>query len=422
MKYFNRSVWSWAWYDWANSAFATTVMAGFFPIFFKNYWSAGTAVTESTWYLGVANSCAGIIVVLLAPMLGAIADRGGAQKKFLGLFAVLGTTMTAALYFVAQGQWGLAAACYIGATLGFLGGNIFYDALLVSVARPQEREMVSSLGFALGYLGGGLLFALNVLMTLQPAWFGLTDAAQAVRLSFISVAVWWLLFSLPLFLWVGERHAAPPVAVLTAVRQGLGQLAATMRSLRHYRQVMLFLVAYWLYIDGVDTIVLMAVDYGLSLGFQASDLITALLITQFVGFPAALLFGRLGSRLGARTGIYLALLVYIAVTLIAYGIHELRQFYLLAVMIGLVQGGVQALSRAFYSRLIPQDKAAEFFGFYNMMGKFAVVLGPLLMGWAARASGDPRSGILVIIVLFIAGGLLLFRVREPAAMRSHTAG
>ncbi len=407
-----RQILSWSLYDWANSAYATTVMAGFFPIFFKQYWSAGADVTHSTFYLGLANSLASVVIVALAPLLGAIADRASARKKFLLIFGLLGVVMTGSLYFVERGDWVAATALYVLASIGFLGGNIFYDALLVNVASIRQRDRVSSLGYALGYLGGGLLFALNVLMTLQPQQFGLADAAEAVRLSFVCVALWWAVFALPLLIFVKEPAGEDAHLGLAAISQGLRQFMQTFREIRQLRMVWLFLLGYWLYIDGVDTIVLMAVDYGMSLGLDSNSLIVALLITQFVGFPAALVFGRLGERIGAKRGILLAIAVYIGVTLWAYQMTSVAEFYALAVTVGLVQGGIQALSRSIYSRLIPQDKSAEFFGFYNMLGKFAAVLGPLLVGWIGLISGSPRVGMLSLIILFVAGAAVLWRVEE----------
>jgi UMF1 family MFS transporter len=277
-------------------------------------------------------------------------------------------------------------------------------------AVPRDRwERLSALGFAAGYLGGGLLFALQVWMVQQPHWFGLVDSAQAVRLAFLMVALWWLLFSLPVLLWVKER---PPAAARHGglVTGAFRQLFDTLGHVRRLPMAFLFLLAYWLYIDGVDTVIRMAVDFGLALGFGAGDLLTALLITQFVGFPAALAFGRIGDRLGARSGILLAIAVYILVVFWAWRMAASWEFYTLAVIIGLVQGGIQALSRAQFARLIPPARAAEFFGFYNMMGKFAVVLGPLLVGWVSQASGNPRLGILSLLLLFVSGALLLLRV------------
>jgi len=416
----NRQIIAWACYDWANSAFATVVMAGFFPLFFKQYWSSDIPVTESTFHLSVANSLAGLLIVFLAPVLGAIADAGQLRKKLLFVFAAFGVLMTAGLYGVAQGQWLLALICFVFAMLGFMGSVVFYDALILSVARDDELDMVSAFGFGMGYLGGGLLFAFDVAMTLWPELFGFADAAEAVRFSFLTVAIWWALFSLPLFLLVPEKQSTSERGsgkAGVAIRQGVRQLIHTFHEVRKLRVVFLFLLAYWLYIDGVDTIIRMAVDYGMSIGLDSEGLIIALLITQFVGFPAAVGFGLLGKRYGAKHGILLALGVYVLVTLWAYFMDSSREFYILAVAIGLVQGGVQSLSRSFYARIIPPDKSAEFFGFYNMMGKFAAVLGPIMMGTVGLLSGSPRIGILSVGLLFVLGAALLLFVDEEEGRR-----
>ncbi len=418
------TVLSWCLYDWANSAFAVTVMAGFFPLFFKQFWSAGVDSTVSTARLGLANSIAGLTVALSAPVLGAIADKGGARKKFLFVFALVGITCTAALFLVEQNRWLTAMLFYILATIGFSGGNIFYDALIMSVASDKKMHMVSALGFALGYLGGGLLFALNVWMTMQPELFGLSGMSYAVRISFLLVAFWWALFSVPLFLFVKE-----PVLPdgrrkgFKMVNAGFRQLSHTFKEIRHLKQIFLFLAAYWLYIDGVDTIVRMAVDYGASIGIDSKDLIKALLIIQFEGFPAAVLFGKLGEKIGAKKGIFIAIGVYFGVTLWGAFMRSSLEFYGLALVIGLVQGGIQALSRSFYARIIPADKSAEYFGFYNMLGKFAVVIGPVLMGYAGlmlkyaglTSESAARGSIISITLLFLAGAALLFFVDENKA-------
>jgi MFS transporter, UMF1 family len=397
----------WAFYDWANSAFATTVMAGFFPVFFKEYWNAGVVATESTFRLGLLSGIGSALIAMLAPVLGAIADRSNSRVRMLMLVTVIGCAATAGLALVGQGQWLAAALLYLLASFGFWGGIVFNDSLLLHVAEPEEYDLVSGFGYSLGYLGGGLLFAVNVLMTLKPQWFGLADAAAAVRASFVTVGAWWLLFALPCALLVKERASASSVGAVEAVRKGLRELGETLTALRRYRPVLWFLAAYFLYIDGVNTVIKMAVDYGLSLGFGPADLMKALLLTQFVAFPAALGFGWLGRRIGARRGIFLALLVYAGVTCYAYFIESARDFYVLAVAVGLVQGGIQSLSRSYFGRLVPDGKSSEFFGFYNMMGKFAAVLGPLLMAVTARLSGDSRLSILSILVLFVAGGALL---------------
>ncbi len=412
---------SWAFYDWANSAFATIVMAGFFPLFFKKYWAGAMAATESTFLLGSANSLASMLVVVLAPVLGAIADRGGAKKRFLIFFAMMGILMTGGLFLVAQGDWLMALILYAFGVLGFSGSNVFYDALLVNVAEETELDRVSALGFALGYLGGGLLFAFTIVLVSYPEFFGLADAAAAVRWSFLCVALWWGGFSIPVMLLVHEPRAPQTQGWLGAVRQGWGQLRGTFHRVRQLRMTFLFLLAYWLYIDGVDTIVRMAVDYGLSLGFESNSLMVALLLTQFVGFPAAILFGRLGERRGPRQGIFIAIAVYMLVVLWAYQMQHAWEFYSLAVAVGLVQGGIQALSRSFYARLIPRDKAGEFFGFYNMLGKFAAVAGPSLMAWVGLITGSSRLAMLSILLLFIAGAVLLLLVDEKEGRRQALA-
>ena len=399
---------AWALTDWANSAFATTVMAGFFPVFFKQYWNAGVAATESTFRLGLVSTIASVAVAVLAPMLGALADRGGTRVRMLIAFTLLGAAGTVALGFVAQGQWIAASACYLVASLGFWGGIVFGDSLLLHVAEPDEYDLVSGYGYSLGYLGGGLLFAVNVLMTLEPGWFGLADVAEAVRWSFVSVGVWWVVFALPCAFLVHERGVrTAPAPFRTMVRQAVAELGRTARDIVGRRHVLWFLLAYVIYIDGVNTVIKMAVDYGLSLGFEQSQLVLALLLTQFVAFPAALAFGWLGGRIGAPAGIFVALAVYVAATGYAYFMDDARDFYVLAVTIGLVQGGIQSLSRSHYGSLVPPEKSSEYFGFYNMVGKASAIVGPALVGVTAAVTGDSRLAILSILVLFVAGGTLL---------------
>jgi UMF1 family MFS transporter len=405
-----RTALAWAFYDWANSAYATVVMAGFFPVFFKQYWAADLEATDSTFWLGVVNSAASLLIVMGAPLLGALADQLGAKKRFLVLFTVLGVLSSAALFWLSQGLWGLALTIYLAGLLGFSGSNIFYDALLVDVAAPAEYERVSALGYALGYLGGGLLFAICVVMTLYPQGFGLAGPSEAVRVAFLGVALWWAIFALPVALWVPERDGYRDRRIGEALIGAVRELRATFRHIRSLRETFLFLLAYWCYIDGVDTIVRMAVDYGLSIGFAAESLMVALLITQFVGFPAALVFGHLGARWGAKRGILLAIGVYLLAVLGASRMERVEEFYLLAAVIGLVQGGIQALSRALFAGFVPAGRTAEFFGLFNMVGKFAAVLGPALVAVAAALSGDPRLSLLPIMALFLMGAGLLWRV------------
>jgi len=415
-----KAIFGWAFYDWANSAFATTIMAGFFPLFFKEFWSSGVDATVSTARLGLANSVAGTTVALLAPVLGAIADKGTSRRKFLMFFACIGIVMTSSLYMVSEGNWPHAVLLYIFAIIGFSGGNVFYDSLITGITSEDNLDLVSSLGFALGYLGGGILFALNVWMTLKPEVFGFTGAQEAVKISFISVGIWWAVFSIPLILFVREPENANAKKGMNAVRDGLAQLKKTFIEIRHLKTIFLFLFAYWLYIDGVDTIIVMAIDYGISIGLKANDLIVALLITQFVGFPCAILFGYLGSRIGAKRAIFSAIAVYLFVSIWGAFMQSRNEFYILAITVGLVQGGIQALSRSFYARIIPVEKSAEYFGFYNMIGKFATVLGPVFMGGIGllvRSMGyssniASRVSISSISIFFIIGGILLYFVNE----------
>ena len=315
MKENKRAVWSWALYDWANSAYATTVMAGFFPIFFKEYWADPNNPNQSTFYLGMANSIYAIIVAAIAPFIGAIADQGSKKKKFLIFFAFMGSIMTGGLCIVNQGHWQMAVLFYMIATIGFASANIFYDSLLPDIASEKNVDSVSSLGYGLGYLGGGLLFLLNVIMYLKPHFFGIPDGATAIKLSFLSVAIWWLVFTIPLILFVSESNDEKSVNLFKSMNMGWKQLIETFKEIRKMRVVGMFLLAYWFYIDGVDTIIKMAVDYGMSLKFPNESLIIALLIVQFIAFPAALIYGWMASKVGTKNGIMIGIMAYSIITL-----------------------------------------------------------------------------------------------------------
>lgn len=391
-------------------------MAGFFPLFFKQFWCAGLDVNTSSYYLGMSHSIEGLIVVLLAPFFGAMADAGKNLKKFLLFFCVIGSCATASLYFIPSGQWLNAVILYAIAAFGFSVANIFYDALILNVARAEQLDRVSSLGYALGYLGGGLLFLLNVLMYTKPEWFGLTSPAQAILWSFVTVGLWWILFSLPLAFFVNEATPTLQTKGLhSSIRYAFNEFTQTFTKIRALKPAFLFLLAYLFYIDGVNTIIKMAVDYGLSIGLAAPDLIKALLLVQFVGFPAAIVFGYFGERWGAVRGILLCIIIYLFITVYAYSMTTATEFYFLAAAIGLVQGGLQALSRSHFARLIPKDKAAEFFGFFNVLGKFSAILGPWLVGWISVATQNSRLAILVIAGQLVIGALLLLRAKSVEA-------
>lgn len=417
MKDSKRDIIAWSLYDWANSAFATTVMAAFFPIFFSSYWAAGAESSVTTFYLGTANSVASICVAAMAPILGAIADSGSYRKRFLIFFAFLGSVMSGALCFVSMGAWPLAIVFYIAATIGFSGANSFYDSLLTVVASEKKVDFVSSLGYSLGYIGGGLLFLVNVLMYLMPQRFGLPDAVTAVRVSFLMVGIWWFVFSLPIFIFVKEDRKSGDVSFGRAARQGFSDIARTLKDIGKLRTTGLFLLAYWCYIDGVDTIIRMATDYGTALGFPAESLIVALLITQFVAFPSAIAYNSIGKKIGVKKAILFAIGAYAAIAVVGFFMTKVIHFYILAVVIGLFQGGIQALSRSYYTRFIPQEHATQFYGFFNMLGKFAAIVGPFLVGIVTLITGQQRYGIVSLILLFGLGFVLLFKVDEQKAAK-----
>ena len=413
----NRKLLGWASYYWGNHAYTTSIITVFFPIFFQQYWDHGASVTLNTFRLGLANSIASLVVALSAPVLGAIADSGGHKKRFLITTAFLGAVMVLALHFVNMGQWQWAWLFYVIASMCYWWGNVFGDSLLVSVAPPGKLDMTSAIGYFAGYLGGGLFLIMGVVLSLKPQWFGLDSAAAAVKVILIMTAIWWVVFSLPLLLWVPEPYKpAKKIGLLKTARAGLLQLAETFRHVRAYKPVFMFLIAYWVYIDGVNTIIQMAVDYGKAIGFTTTDLILAVLLVQFIGVPAALLFGRLGERIGPKLAIFIGLAVYVFVTVFAAFMRHSWEFFVLAALVGLVQGGVQLLSRSYYARLVPAERAGEFFGFYNMLGEFAAIIGPFLIGIVSYMTGSPRISILSVIVLFVVGAVLL------ALVPAHPAG
>jgi UMF1 family MFS transporter len=323
---------------------------------------------------------------------------------------------TAVLAVVDQGNWPFALALYLVASVGFYSSTVFYDSLIIDVAEPRYYSFVSSLGFSLGYLGGAVLLALHVWMLLNPEAFGFATTDQVIRFAFVTVGLWWAIFMLPLMIFVPEQHSRVEVAG-GAIRAAYKELRTTILKIGQYRNVVIFLISYWLYIGGVFTVIFMAVNYGQRLGFSQQDLVTALLITNFAGFPATLLYGLAGHRWGPKRGIYFALVVYVVMSSWAIFMVEVRQFYIMAIIIGCVQGGVQGLSRSLYASLIPPDAPGEFFGFYNMLTKFAHVLGPILVGIAATVSDDPKWVLLALMPLFIGGGMLLGVVREKQSTR-----
>lgn len=400
--YNKKSQWSWILYDWANSAFATTVMAGFFPLFFKNYYSQGADPTVSTAQLGIANSIATFFIALLSPWLGSLADQFNLKKKFLLTFCFLGALSTAALVLVNAGQWQLAAFLFVIASFGFASSCSFYDSLLPEVSSKENYDKISALGYSFGYLGGGLLFTVNVLMYQKPNWFGITDGVSAIKVSFLTVGLWWILFSIPLIIWVKEKKISISNRKLNFIRS-FKEVKSTFIDIKKNPKIFFFLIGFLLYNDGVGTTIKMAVDYGSSIGLKPGDLITALLMVQYIGFPAAYAFGVITKKIPIKLAITICIAMYSAAVIWAFQMSQTWEFFFLAAVIGLVQGGIQALSRSLFASLIPEEKSGEYFGFYNLMGKFAGFIGPTLMGLTAMTTGSNRLSILSVLILFALG-------------------
>jgi MFS transporter, UMF1 family len=411
-KLHRRIINAWCMYDWANSAFATTIMAALLPPYFSNVAAVGLPKAQASSIWGLALAISTLFVAFMGPVLGAIADQAGTKKRFLQGFLSVAILFTALLFFVREGNWLMAVIFYMLASIGNAGSNVFYDSLLPHVARPDEIDQVSTKGYALGYLGGGLLLAINLLWYLKPAWFGFKDGGAAVRASFLSVAVWWIIFAFPLFRWVKEPPAASLSKMINPIRAGFKRLGETFQHIKHYKELGKFLLAFWLYEDGIGTIIKMATIYGAEIGIGTGDLAGALLLTQIVGVPFSFLFGWLAKRLGTKKSIYLSLIVYALISIAGYFMTKAWHFWVLAGAVGLVQGGSQALSRSLFGSMTPKARTAEFFGFYDISSKFAGILGPLLFSATALIFGTSRLGIISLVVFFIAGLLLLSRVNE----------
>jgi UMF1 family MFS transporter len=417
---------AWAMYDWANSAFMCTIVTAIFPIYFQREAAATLPSADALAMMGLANTIAIAIVALLNPVLGALADYLPIKKKMLGAFLALGLAATASMFFVHRGEWRLAMLLFILASVGAFGSMAFYDALLPHIAGEKEIDRVSTAGYAIGYFGGGVLLLINALWVLRPQTFGMADAGVAARVSFVSVAVWWLAFSIPLFRRVREPPVRPRAATERhALAIALTRLAQTLRELRGFREAFLMLLAFAVYNDGINTIIKMATSYGAQIGLEAGDMISAVLLVQFVGVPFAFLFGLLAGWIGAKRSIYLALGIYVVISLLGYFMTTALHFYLLAFLVATVQGGSQALSRSVFATLIPRAKSAEFFAFFSIFEKFTGVLGPAAFTAAVSITGSGRLAILSVVVFFIAGWVILAKVDVEggqAAARAAEAG
>jgi UMF1 family MFS transporter len=416
---------AWAIYDWANSAFMTTVLQ-IFPIFFVKVAAADIAPEVARARFAFFTSAAVILVGLVGPLLGAVADQKGNKKGFLAAFLAMGVLATGSMALIQRGDALLAAIIFIVGNIGVTATLAFYNSLLPSIARPEEIDRVSTAGFALGYLGGGILLALNLLLIAKPGLFGLADAGVATRLSFVSVAIWWVVFSIPLFRKVPEptpARAAQSLPLGAALSAAWATLRNTLRDLRtRHRDAGLLLLAFLLYNDAVNTIIRMATTFGDEIGIPETSLYAAILMVQFVGMPFAFLFGSIASRIGPKRAIYIGLAIYVLITIVGYNLRTTAQFFLLGFMVATAQGGIQALSRSLFATLIPKSKAGEMFGFFGVFDRFGGALGAIVFGLVLSATGSSRPAIFALIVFFIVGGLVLSRVdvaRGTAAAREE---
>jgi MFS transporter, UMF1 family len=413
---FRKDVWAWCMYDWANSAFAVVVLTAFYPVLFKTFWDSGVDSSLNTARLGLGGTLAGIIVACLSPVLGAMADAGKAKKAFLVGCMLTGCVMTAGFFLTGQGAWIAALVLFVAANMAFSCGNLFYDSLLVDISDAKNMDFISSVGYATGYVGGGLCIVLDTILVMFWRPLGLESQEQAMLFSFLSVALWWFLFSLPIIIFVKERYGAARVSAGKVVADGLKRLASTAIKITRNRALVLFILAFWLYMDGVYTVITMSVNFGLSIGIQQKTLLATIILVQFVAFPAAIGFGYLARRIGSGNAILVGIGMYVAVCTVGFFVlHTGMQFVFLACFVAVAQGGVQALSRSYFAQCIPADDSAEYFGFLNLISRFSMILGPVVVGGVTllcHASGisdslSSRFGMSAITVVFITGGTLL---------------
>lgn len=407
---------SWVLYDWANSAYSVAITTAILPIFFKTVAAKGMDTNTSTAYLGYANSLSTLLIAALAPILGTISDYRGYKKKLFTFFFLIGAIFTGLLSLVKEGDWVMCLVIYIISAIGFSGSIIFYDAFIVDVTEEKKMDWISSAGFGLGYIGSCIPFIISIVFIQKPGLIGLTSTLQATQLSFIITALWWLIFTIPMLRNVEQVYFTE--STKNPIKESFITVFNTLKSIRKYRNIFLFLLAYFFYIDGVDTIIRMAAAYGTDVGIDGNQLLVILLATQFVAFPFALLFSWLAKKFSTKAMIIAGVVVYIIITIYAYFLKTTLDYWILAMMVATSQGGIQALSRSMFGRIIPKEKSAEFFGFYNIFGRFAAIIGPLLIAITIGITGNSRFGVTSLIILFVIGGLVLTKVKdEPADAR-----
>ncbi|SNX53917.1 MFS transporter [Thermoanaerobacterium sp. RBIITD] len=407
-----KEVFSWVMYDWANSAFATTICAAVFPIFYHDVAAGNLPGSVASAYWGFTAGISMLVLIILSPIIGTLADYSYSKKKYLITLALLGIISTGFFMMVNKGQYLLASAIYIIAVIGFAGGNVFYDSFLPDIVDEEERNYVSSKGFAFGYLGGGLLLAINILMIQFPKFFFIHDTLEATKLSFLSVSIWWFIFSLPIFINLKERKPAKIEKhhFSKLIIGSFNRLGNTFLNIMKYKELFKFLIAFWLYNDAIGTIIAMATTYGRDIGINQVSLMGALLLTQFAGFPFTMIFGKYANRWGTKNSIYICLFIYGLICIGGFFMKNALHFWILAFAVSMVQGGSQALSRSLFSNLVPKERTAEFFGFYSIFNKLSDWMGPMIFGFASLFTGNSRFGIFSLIFFIILGAIVLYFV------------
>ena len=411
---------AWGWYDWANSVYFTTVITAVFPTFYATYAAKGLGLepAQVTARFSLITTVSIAAIAIAAPILGAVADYSGIKKRLLAIFMIVGVASCAAMAMIGEGDIGLASTLFFIGNIGVSGSLVFYDSLLPHVASASDTDRVSSAGYAMGYLSGGVMLLINLWWIMSPATFGFADSAAATKAAFVAVAIWWAAFSIPLFRNVPEPPIDAGERRGSAIGGAFGRLGQTFREIRRYRHAFLLFIAMLLYQDGIQTVIRMSSVYGAEVGIDTNLQIAAFVMVQFVGIPFAFLFGSLGTRIGTKRCIFIAIGVYIVAAGLAYFMTSVVHFFVLAFLVAMVLGGSQALSRALFARLIPQDRTSEFFGFFAVSERFATIMGPVLFFISATITGSSRSAIIGIVILFIAGGFVLSLVDEEEGVRA----
>ena len=410
-KTFTKNVKAWIAYDVGNSAFATTVVAGFFPVFYLQYWAidSGIDMAQATVYKSWALALCNTLVLFTAPLIGAITDINNSTKKSLVFFTVVAAFFVSLLSTLNSGSWIYALAFFCIANYCFSVAQIPYDKILTKITTEDKLSIVSNQGYAWGYLGGGFLFLVNASMFLFWDKIGLNSSEDAIKISFLMVSIWWCIFTLPIQKNFLEK--VKPYKKTLLVRDAFNNIVHTIKSISRYKNASIFLLAFFLYIDGAHTVIYLAADFALNVNLKATDVIPALILVQFVAFPATLLWGLIADKYGDKLVLYITIISYIFIIGFSTTLSSALEFYIMAAMVGSVQGGIQGSSRGLFGKLIPEEKAGEFFGLYNVLGRAGAIFGPLIVGTLLTIYGDVRIALFPLIILFILGGLLLTKVK-----------